>query len=111
EVASGRPYNVLIGYDTNLDFGTATNRPSVLAAGAQVPAGFPAPTVSPYIKGAEFIVPTRCIDATGASFGPYPYVPTPPTGCTGDLGRNAFTRPGYFDVDLRISRRFPIDRK
>jgi len=111
EVASGRPYNVLIGYDTNLDFGTATNRPSVLTAGAQVPAGFPAPTVSPYIKGAEFIVPTRCVEATGASFGPYPDVPTPPTGCTGDLGRNAFTRPGYFDVDLRIARRFPINER
>jgi hypothetical protein len=111
EVASGRPYNVLIGYDTNLDFGTATNRPSVIAAGTQVPPGFPVPTTSPYIKGAQFIVPTRCVDATGASFGPYPDVPTPPTGCTGDLGRNAFTRPGYFDVDLRISRRFAINER
>jgi len=110
EVSSGRPYNVLIGYDTNLDFGTATNRPSVLPAGAAVPAGFPAATTSPYIKGYEFILPTRCIDATGASFGSA-LVPAPPAGCTGDLARNYFTRPGYFDIDLRIARTIYLNER
>src|SRR4029077_14701 len=76
ELASGRPYNVLIGSDPNLDFGTATNRPSVLKAGRP----FPGAVTSPYIKGAEFIVPTRCIDSTGAAFGPFPLVPSPPFG-------------------------------
>jgi hypothetical protein len=111
EVSSGRPYNVLIGSDPNLDLGTSTNRPSVLPAGATVPPGFPAATSSPYIKGFEFIVPTRCIDSTGAPIGPYPDVPTPPYGCTGDLARNYFTRPGYFDVDLRIARTFYLNER
>jgi outer membrane receptor protein involved in Fe transport len=111
EVSSGRPYNVLIGYDTNLDFGTATNRPSVLPAGAAVPAGFPAATTSPYIKNAEFILPTNCVDSSLQPFGPYPAVPTPPTGCVGNLGRNAFTKPYYFNIDLRIQRTIPINER
>src|SRR5579859_3177363 len=107
EVASGRPYNVLLGFDTNLDFGTATNRPSVLKAGTP----FPGAVTSPFINGVEFIVPTRCVDATGTSFGTFPLVPTPPTGCTGTLGRNAFTRPGFFQIDLRLSRKFAITER
>ncbi|HTV58364.1 MAG TPA: TonB-dependent receptor [Candidatus Baltobacteraceae bacterium] len=111
EVSSGRPYNILIGYDTNLDFGTATNRPSFLPAGAAVPPGFPAATVSPYIKSAEFILPTECVDSSLQPFGPYPDVPAPPYGCVGNLGRNAFTKPGYFDIDLRIQRTIPINER
>ncbi len=110
EVASGRPYDVLIGSDTNLDFGTATNRPSVLPAGGTAPPGFPA-VASPFIPGVQFIIPSTCVDSTGATFGPYPYVPSPPYGCVGDLGRNAFTRPGFFQIDLRISRKIPITER
>jgi len=33
EVASGRPYNILIGTNPNLDLGTATNRPDVFPSG------------------------------------------------------------------------------
>ncbi|HXW54542.1 MAG TPA: TonB-dependent receptor [Candidatus Cybelea sp.] len=111
EVASGRPYNVLIGSDPNLDFGTATNRPSVLPAGAPLPAGFPPGVTSPYIPGKQFIIPSVCIDSTGATFGPYPAVPSPPYGCIGDLGRNAFTRPGFFEIDLRIDRKIPLGER
>ena len=111
EVSSGRPYDILIGYDTNLDFGTATNRPDVLPAGAAVPPGFPAATTSPFIKNAEFILPTECLDSSLQPFGPYPDVPTPPTGCVGNLGRNAFNKPGYFDIDLRIQRTIPINER
>jgi len=107
EVASGRPFNVLIGSDPNLDFGTATNRPSVLKAGT----AFPGAVTSPFIKGVEFVVPTRCVDSTGAAFGPFPFVPSPPFGCTGTLGRNAFTRPGFFQIDLRVARKFPITER
>jgi len=106
EVASGRPYNVLIGSDPNLDFGTATNRPSVLPAGGTGPA-----VTSPYIPGVQFTIPTVCVDSTNAAFGPYPFVPSPPYGCVGDLGRNAFNRPGFFQIDLRIDRKIPIGER
>jgi carboxypeptidase family protein/TonB-dependent receptor-like protein len=108
ELASGRPYNVLIGYDTNLDFGTATNRPSYLPAGAPVPAGFPAAVTSPYIKGYEFIYPTECLAPNNKPFAAAPAVPSPFFGCVGDLPRNAFARPGFFDIDLRLERKIPI---
>ncbi len=110
EVSSGRPYNVLIGSDPNLDFGTATNRPSVVPAGTPLPSGIPA-VASPYIPGVEFIPGSTCIDSTGASFGPYPAVPAPPYGCIGDLSRNAFTRPGFFEIDLRIDRKIPVTER
>jgi len=108
EAASGRPYNVLIGFDTNLDFGTATNRPSVLPAGTPAPDGLPAPVTSPFIKGSEFIVPTECLGPDNQPFASAPLVPSPPTGCVGDLKRNAFARPGFFQIDLRIERKFPV---
>jgi hypothetical protein len=110
EVSSGRPYNVLVGSDPNLDFGTATNRPSAVPAGAPLPTGTPFVT-SPYIHSVEFIPGSTCIDSTGANFGPYPFVPAPPYGCIGDLGRNAFTRPGFFEIDLRIDRKIPVTER
>jgi hypothetical protein len=111
EVSSGRPYNVLLGFDTNLDFGTATNRPSVLPPGVNLPPGFPAPVESPFIKGTQFIIPTVCLGTTNQPFPTALSVPSPPTGCVGDLGRNAFTRPGFFQIDLRIARTVPITER
>lgn len=103
ELSSGRPYNLLIGYDSNLDFGSSTGRPSFVKTSAP-PAGS---TVSPFIPGFAFIVPSRCIDATGAPFS-FPAT-VPYLGCTGTLGRNAFARPGFFQIDLRIARKIQIN--
>ena len=111
ELASGRPYNVLLGYDTNLDFGSSTGRPSVLPKGASVPPGFPAATTSPYISNAEFIIPTNCFGSDGSQIPPNVTIPAPPTGCTGDLGRNAFNQRGFFQIDLRIAKQFPITER
>jgi len=108
EAASGRPYNILLGFDTNLDFGTATNRPSFLPAGTPVPAGFPPAVTSPFVKGVEFIIPTECLAPDNKPFPTAPLVPSPPFGCVGDLKRNAFARPGFFQFDLRLERRIPI---
>jgi len=106
ELASGRPYNVLIGSDPNLDFGTATNRPSFIKTNDPPPGS----VTSPFIKGFAFVDPDRCIGSDGTQFS-FPAVPSPPFGCTGTLGRNAFTRPGFFQIDLRISRTFPITER
>src|ERR1700690_4162706 len=108
EGASGRPYNVLLGYDTNLDFGSSTGRPSVLPAGAAVPAGFPAATTSPFIAKDEFILPTNCFGSDGSVIPPSATVPVPPTGAPGNLGRNAFNQPGFFEIDLRIAKQIPV---
>ena len=109
EVASGRPYNILIGTNPNLDLGTATNRPDVFPSG-KVPAGLPVVT-SPFVKGFDFTIPTACLDATNKSFPADLTVPSPPFGCVGNLARNAFTRPGFFQIDLRVARKFAMGER
>lgn len=109
EVASGRPYNILIGFDTNLDLGTATNRPDAFPKG-RVPAGLPV-VDSPFVKNVDFTIPTVCLDSSLKPIPFNPAIPTPPVGCVGTLGRNAFTRPGFFQIDLRIARKFPITER
>src|ERR1700733_6020130 len=111
EVASGRPYNVLLGFDSNLDFGSSTGRPSALPAGAAVPPGFPAATTSPFIAKDEFILTTNCFGSDGSVIPPSATVPVPPTGCTGNLGRNAFNQPGFFEIDLRIAKQIPVTER
>jgi carboxypeptidase family protein/TonB-dependent receptor-like protein len=104
EVSSGRPFTILTGSDVNLDFGATTDRPSVvrLAKGAPPPAGA---VVDPFIHGFAFLPANVC------DTGSLPLLPTPPVGCVGNLGRNAFTRPGFFTMDLRVSRKFWIGEK
>jgi Carboxypeptidase regulatory-like domain/TonB dependent receptor-like, beta-barrel len=104
EASSGRPFTVLTGSDLNLDFGSNTDRPSAipLPPGAPLPAGA---VRSPFINGVAFLPPTVCDTAA------MPLVPSPPFACTGNLGRNAFTRPGFFTIDLRVSRKFSITER
>lgn len=96
EVSSGRPFNVITGEDTRLDLGASQIRPALVAPGT------PGAATSPYISGVAFGVPTTCLTN---GFQPFtlPGI-TPPLGCTGDLGRNKFTMPMFFQFDLRVSK-------
>jgi hypothetical protein len=105
EVSSGRPYNLLIGFDSNLDFGSSTGRPSFVRTSTPPPGS----TISPSIPGVAFTVPNHCVDNTGAPFS-FPST-LPFWGCTGNLGRNAFTRPNFFQIDLRVARKIPISER
>src|SRR6267143_863095 len=98
EVASGRPYNIITGHDTRLDLGASQARPSVGGA-----------TTSPFIPGVTFGVASTCLTNTGAPFA-IPGV-SPPNGCDGNLGRNAFTSPGFFQIDLRVSKAIPLGER
>jgi hypothetical protein len=102
EVSSGRPYNLLLGYDTNLDFGSSTGRPSFVRTNTPPPGS----TVSPFIPGIAFTPPNRCIASDGTPFS-FPDT-VPYLGCTGTFGRNGLSRPGFFQIDLRIARTIPI---
>jgi hypothetical protein len=111
EVSSGRPYTVLTGTDFRFDFSSEGGRPSLGSGGVS----------SPYIPGKSFVLPNVCVDNSGTPFSvqvppaPVPIPPaasiTPPVGCTGNLGRNAFTRPGFFQWDMRVGRRFPLGER
>jgi Carboxypeptidase regulatory-like domain/TonB dependent receptor-like, beta-barrel len=89
EVSSGRPFNIITGEDLRLLFSSEGVRPD--RGGA---------TTSPFIPGASFGLPTVCL--TNAK---QPFVsPAAPFGCFGTLGRDAFTSPGFFQFDLRVSK-------
>jgi len=97
EASSGRPFTVLTGTDANLDFWPATDRPTV------VPEGTPGSVTSPFLKGVAFLPPTQC-----------PASSTPETlffGCTGNVGRNTFTRPSVWNLDFRVARKFYLGER
>jgi hypothetical protein len=98
EVASGRPYNVITGTDTRLDLGASQARPSVGGG-----------TTSPFVPGVTFGVASTCLANDGSTFA-IPGV-SPPQGCDGNLGRNRFTGPGFFQVDLRVSKSIPLGER
>ena len=98
EVASGRPYNVITGEDTRLDLGASQARPSVGGG-----------TTSQFIPGVTFGVASTCLTNSFTSFA-IPGV-SPPAGCDGNLGRNAFTEPGFFQIDLRVSKAIPLGER
>src|SRR5246127_2895453 len=100
ELSSGRPFNVITGTDTRLDLGASEARPSVVASGG---------TTSPFIPGVHFAPADVCLTNNGATFS-VPFF-TPPAGCNGNLGRNAFVGPGFFQVDLRLSKQIPFGER
>ena len=105
EVASGRPFTVLTGTDYNLDFGSNTDRPSI------VPSGTPGGVVSPYIPGVTFGLANVC-PSFPAIYQPAIFAITATgSGCTGSLGRNTFVRPKFASFDLRISRKFQVTER
>jgi hypothetical protein len=92
EFGTGRPYTVLTGTDYNMNFSANTDRPSV------APPGTPGSVSSPYIPNVAFTLPTTCPSGIPQMVQPF--------GCTGNLGRNTFYGPDYFDIDLRLDRKF-----
>lgn len=111
EVSSGRPYTVLTGTDFNLDFSAETDRPSVIPAkpGVTLPANA---VVSPFIQGLAFTPPTaQCPALLPAQGAVLSAANVGFLGCIGNLGRNTFTRPGYFSIDMQLSRVFPINER
>ena len=79
ELGSGRPVNVLLGSDNNLDQDPVADRPNL------VPAGTPG--------------------AFATRFG---WFAVPPLGQPGNLGRNAFVGPGYASFNLRLQRELAV---
>jgi len=100
EVSSGRPINVITSHDTRLDLGASQARPSIVADGG---------TTSRFIPGVHFGVADVCLANDGSIFSVPPI--TPPAGCNGNLGRNRFVGPGFFQFDLRVSKQIPLGER
>ncbi len=101
EFAAGRPYNVITGTDTRLDLGASQARPSVGSSGG---------TTSTFIPGVVFVTANQCLTNSGGTFSIPPFT-TLGAGCNGNLGRNRFTEPNFFQWDMRLSRRIPLGER
>jgi len=101
ELSSGRPFTVITGEDTRLDLGASQARPSVSATGT---------TKSPYIPGVTFALASVCVTNSNVPFT-VPGFTSAGAGCTGNLGRDAFTMAGFFTWDMRLSRRIPLGER
>ena len=99
EFSSGRPFNVITGKDTRLDLGASQARPSVGGG-----------TTSPFIPGVTFGVANVCLTNSGSTFS-IPGITTAGAGCGGNLGRNRFTSPNFFQWDMRLSKRIPFGER
>jgi hypothetical protein len=95
EVGSGRPFNILTGADTNIDFGSSTDRPMVGIPGEVLPASCQASLPSKYSPTG--LLRPACY-AAGEIYG-------------GNLGRNAGRKPWTFFNDLRVSRQINITER
>jgi hypothetical protein len=93
EIVSGRPFNIITGDDRNFDFGTTTDRPVISGPNATTTCGDKA-APSRY-SPTGFLIPACFLDGT----------------LTGNLARNAGTKPYDVFTDMRISRRIPIGER
>jgi hypothetical protein len=98
DVSSGRPYNIITSEDSRLDLGASQIRPEATGG-----------TTSPFISGVTFGLPQTCLTNDKQPFT----VPgiTPPFGCIGNLGRNKFTMPSFFQFDLRVAKGINIGER
>src|SRR5215469_6012581 len=99
-VASGRPFNIVTGFDQNLDFSSTTDRPMTAHAGQADSCGNVA-AASKY-SPTGYTIPTCFADALVT--GKVPVL-------IGNLARNAGTKPYTVFNDLRIARSFKIGER
>ena len=98
EVASGRPFNILTGTDTNFDFDPLTDRPNAVSPDSAPTSCGNAPIKTKYSPTGAVNLPCY-IDApanagSGSSF------------FNGSLGRNSGTRPMVAFTDFRFAKAF-----
>ncbi len=95
DIASGRPFPILTGSDTNLDSRSTNDRPNAVAANYVAPCNVPAPVASRF-SPTGYLQPACFNDA---NFG------------NGTLARNAGVRPYTVFNDLRIARRIRLSER
>jgi hypothetical protein len=101
EIASGRPFNILTGTDTNFDFNALTDRPNAVAPGSGVTSCGTAPVLSKYSPTGAFNLPCYIDVPVGA----------PASAYNGNLGRNVGTKPFVVFTDLRIAKSIGLPRE
>ena len=94
QIASGQPFNIISGVDQNFDFSTPTDRPRVVPGGTPV-SSCGDPAAPSKFSPTGFLQPACFLDGT----------------LTGNLGRNAGTKPWTLFNDLRVARRIHLTER
>lgn len=94
EVASGRPFNILTGSDTNFDFDPLTDRPNAVAPTSAPTNCGTSPVLSKYSPTGAFNLPCYIDVPVGSPISAY----------SGNLGRNVGVKPYVAFTDLRIAK-------
>jgi len=94
EAVSGRPFNIISGTDTNFDFSTPTDRPTI------VPANTPTDPCGNALAASRFS-PTGFLQPACFLNGTL----------DGNLRRNAGTKPYDVFTDMRVSKRIPFGER
>jgi Carboxypeptidase regulatory-like domain/TonB dependent receptor len=100
EIASGRPFNILTGTDTNFDFDPLTDRPNAVAPNSPPTSCGTAPVRSKYSPTGAFNLP--CYADAPANASPSD------SAFNGNLGRNAGVKPFVVFTDVRLARAFTV---
>jgi hypothetical protein len=98
EIASGRPFNILTGDDTNFDFNPLTDRPNAVASGSGTTSCGTAPVASKYSPTGYLNLP--CYADAPANAG------IASSFFNGSLARNTGIKPYNVFTDLRIAKAF-----
>ena len=98
EFASGRPFNILTGTDTNFDFNPLTDRPNAVAAGSGTTSCGTAPVASKYSPTGYLNLPCY-IDAPANAGVNSSYF-------NGSLARNTGLKPYNIFTDFRFGKSF-----
>ena len=99
EIASGRPFLVITGDDTNFQLASSSTRPNVVPAGA-APSACGTPTVASQYSPTGYLQ-EPCYIPYATPGGPTPTL----QALDGNLGRNAGTSPWTVFNDLGVSKR------
>lgn len=101
ELASGRPFNILTGSDTNFDFDPLTDRPNAVSPNSGPTNCGTSPVLSKYSPTGAFNVPCYADVPPGS----------PASAYNGNLARNVGVKPYVVYTDLRIAKAISFGEK
>ena len=103
EIASGRPFNILTGTDTNFDFNPLTDRPNAVAAGSGTTGCGTAPVASKYSPTGFLNLPCYIDAPAGAGVNSSYF--------NGSLARNVGVKPYNVFTDIRLAKSVAFPRE
>ena len=103
EIASGRPFNITTGQDSNFDFDPLTDRPNAVSPASGATGCGSTPVLSRFSPPGAFNLPCYIDAPANATVGGSYF--------NGNLGRNTGVKPYVVFTDLRLARDFSLGER